>query len=288
MKIFLVIIFCAVLGLGVAWAGGQGGSQFGPVSVMLMCAVLAFAINWAAFIPANMFQTEKYYDLTGSITYLSTIGFAAYYSQPLDIRATFVAIMVAVWALRLGTFLFARIKKDGKDRRFDKIKTSPMRFLMTWTLQGLWVVLTAACAFAVVTSGKSVPMDAFAYAGFLLWLAGFIIEVMADEQKKAFRANPENDGKFISTGIWAWSRHPNYFGEIVLWLGVAVMAVPVLSGAQWAVMISPVFVTLLLTKVSGVPKLEHHADKKWGDDPAYQDYKANTPVLMMKPPKNTA
>ena len=284
MKLFLVVVFCAALGLGVAWAGGQGGAEFGTVSVMLVCGAIAFGVNWLAFVPANIFQTEKYYDLTGSLTYLSTVGFAAYFSQPLSLRGTIVAIMVAVWAMRLGSFLYARIKKDGKDRRFDKIKTSPMRFLMTWTLQGLWVILTAACALAVITSTADIPLGVFAYVGGALWLLGFVIEVMADEQKKAFRADPANNGKFISTGVWAWSRHPNYFGEIVLWLGIAVMAVPVLSGLQWAVMISPVFVFLLLTRVSGVPKLEHHADKTWGDDPAYQEYKANTPVLMMKPP----
>lgn len=284
MKLFLVVIFCAALGLGVAWAGGQGGAEFGPVSVMLVCGAIAFGVNWLAFIPANMFQTEKYYDLTGSLTYLSTVGFAAYFSQPLSLRGTVVAVMVALWAVRLGTFLYARIKKDGKDRRFDKIKTSPMRFLLTWTLQGLWVILTAACALAVITSNANVPLGIFAYVGGALWLMGFIIEVMADEQKKAFRADPANNGKFINTGVWAWSRHPNYFGEIVLWLGIAVIAVPVLSGLQWAVMISPIFVFLLLTRVSGVPKLEHHADKTWGEDPAYQAYKANTPVLMMKPP----
>ena len=287
MKTFLVLVFCTALGLSVAWAGGQGGSEFGSVSVMVACAVLAFAINWAAFVPANISRTEKYYDLTGSLTYLSVTGFTVYFSQPLDLRATLVAIMVALWAVRLGSFLFARIRKDGKDRRFDKIKTSPVRFLTAWTLQGLWVVLTAACALAVVTGGTSVPLGIFAYVGGAMWLVGFIIEVMADEQKKAFRADPENEGKFISTGIWAWSRHPNYFGEIVLWLGIAVMAVPVLSGVQWAVMISPVFVTLLLTRVSGVPKLEHHADQKWGDDPAYKKYKDSTPVLMMRPPRKT-
>lgn len=284
MKLFLVVIFCAALGLGVAWAGGQGGSEFGPVSVMLVCGAIAFGINWLAFVPANIFQTEKYYDLTGSLTYLSTVGFAAYFSQPLDLRGLLVAVMVGVWAVRLGSFLYARISKDGKDRRFDKIKTSPMRFLMTWTLQGLWVILTAACALAVITSTANVPLGIYAYVGGALWLVGFIIEVMADQQKKVFRADPANEGKFISSGVWAWSRHPNYFGEIVLWLGIAVIAIPVLSGLQWAVMISPVFVFLLLTKVSGVPKLEHHADKTWGEDPAYQAYKTNTPVLMMKPP----
>lgn len=284
MKLFIVVIICTALGLGVAWAGGQGGSEYGPVSVMLACGALAFGINWLAFVPANIFKTEKYYDLTGSLTYLSVVAVAAYFSQPLDIRAMLVAIMVTVWAVRLGSFLFARIKKDGKDRRFDKIKTAPMRFLMTWTLQGLWVILTAASALAVITSMSNVPLGVFAYVGAAMWLFGFAVEVMADEQKKAFRAKSENNGKFINTGIWAWSRHPNYFGEIVLWLGIAVMSIPVLSGVQWAVMISPLFVFVLLTRVSGVPKLEYHADKVWGDDPAYQEYKANTPVLFIKPP----
>lgn len=285
LKLIFAILICVLVGLGVAWAGGQGGAQVGPVSLFLICGILAFGINWLAFLPANIFKTEKYYDLTGSLTYLAVVTVAVTYSPDMDLRAKLVALMVAVWAVRLGSFLFLRIRKDGFDRRFDQIKTAPVRFFLTWTLQGLWVLLTSACALAIITSTSRVPLGLVAYAGIALWVTGFAFEVLADQQKKAFRSDPANKGKFISTGIWAWSRHPNYFGEITLWVGVAVLALPILSGAQWVTLISPVFVILLLTRISGIPTLDRHAKKQWGDDPEYQAYRQRTPALFPRPPR---
>ncbi len=286
MKLIFAIVISTLIGLGVAWAGGQGGVMMGSVSLFFACGVLAFVVNWVAYVPANIFKTEKYYDITGTLTYLSVTAYAVVMADTLDLRAQIVAVLVAVWAVRLGSFLFARIVKDGHDRRFDKIKTNPIRFFMTWTLQGLWVVLTAACALAIITSTKRVPLDVFAYTGLAIWGLGFAFEAIADHQKKVFKNNPENKGKFISTGLWAWSRHPNYFGEIALWTGIAVMAAPVLSGWQWVSLVSPVFVTVLLTKVSGLPMLEARADKEWGDDADYQAYRQNTPVLVPRPPRS--
>jgi steroid 5-alpha reductase family enzyme len=109
---------------------------------------------------------------------------------------------------------------------------------------------------------------------------GFALEAVADQQKRRFRERPENAGRFIATGLWAWSRHPNYFGEILLWTGVALVALPALDGWQLATLLSPVFVTLLLTRVSGVPLLEERADARWGDDPEYLAYKKRTPLLV--------
>lgn len=285
MKFFIITLICFAIGMAVAFGGSQGGKTVDGYPIFLIAGLMAFAINWLAYIPALIAKTEKYYDLMGSITYISVIGMAAYFSGPLAYSAKIVVVIVCIWALRLGSFLFARIRRDGGDSRFDKIKTNPLRFLLTWTLQALWVLLTAACALAIITSNKTVPMGPWIYIGLGVWYLGFIIEVISDGQKSKFRKDPSNEGKFISHGLWAWSRHPNYFGEIMLWVGIAIMAVPFLEGWQWVVMISPVFVTLLLTKVSGVPMLEKKADKRWGDDADYQAYKARTPVLMMRPPK---
>ena len=188
--------------------------------------------------------------------------------------------LVFIWAVRLGTYLFRRIQKAGKDDRFDELKPSFLRFLNVWTIQGLWVTLTLAAALVAITSETRQGLDLFAALGFLLWLVGFAIEVAADSQKSAFNANPENKGRFIQTGLWAHSRHPNYFGEIMLWVGIAIIALPVLRGWGWVALISPVFVTLLLTRVSGVPLLEAKADKKWGGQEDYEAYKQNTPPLI--------
>ncbi|MBT8082527.1 MAG: DUF1295 domain-containing protein [Gammaproteobacteria bacterium] len=278
------IAIAILVGALVAWAGSDGGDRFGALPVFALCGALAFAVNWAAFVPAAVKQTEHYYDLTGGITYITVTVVAVLLSSPLDLRSAIVAGMVLFWSMRLASFLFMRISRAGKDRRFDTIKTQPPRFLLAWTLQGLWVLLTAACALAIITGGNREPLGVIGYVGIAVWAIGILIEIVADRQKSAFRADPANKGRFITTGLWAWSRHPNYFGEIVLWVGMAIIAIPVLEGWQWATLISPVFVTFLLTKVSGVPMLEQSADERWGGQDDYEAYKKKTPVLVMRPP----
>ncbi len=280
----IAIGIAVVIGALISLAGSDGGARFGTIPAFALCGALAFAINWVAFIPAALAQTEHYYDLTGGITYITVTIVAVLLSSDLDLRSTIVAGMVLVWSFRLATFLFRRIAVAGKDSRFDEIKTLPTRFLMAWTIQGLWVLLTAAAALAVITGGTRAPLGPVGMLGIAVWTAGFLIEVIADRQKSAFKADPANAGKFINVGLWAWSRHPNYFGEIVIWTGMAIIALPVLQGWQYATLISPVFVAFLLIKVSGVPMLEDKADERWGGQDDYEDYKRRTPVLMLKPP----
>jgi steroid 5-alpha reductase family enzyme len=265
-------------------AGGASPAA-GGVPVFALCVGLAYLIQWIVFVPAYTLQSERFYDLTGALTYMSVTSLAVILSPEVDGRSLLLLALVIVWAGRLGTFLVRRVRRAGKDDRFDAIKSSFQRFLMTWTLQGLWVSLTLAAALAAITTMERKDLDAFALAGVLVWVAGFAVEATADAQKNRFRADPAHKGRFISSGLWAWSRHPNYFGEIVLWVGVAIIALPVLHGWQWVTLISPVFVTLLLTRVSGVPLLEKKADATWGGEADYKAYKARTPVLVPRPPR---
>ena len=204
-----------------------------------------------------------------------------------DPRALLLALLVGVWTLLLGTFLYSRIRSEGVVRRFAALKPDLARFLLTWTLQGLWVLLTVSCALAAITATSARPVGAVAALGTTVWIAGFAIEAIADRQKRAFRADPANHDRFISTGLWAWSRHPNYCGEILLWIGVALVALPALSGWALATLVSPVFVYVLLTRISGIPLLESRSDAKWGNAPEYQAYKARTPALWLRPPAAT-
>lgn len=279
------IIAAVVIGALVALAGSDGSTTIGSIAVFAVCALLAYVINWAVYVPSSLAQTERYFDLTGSATYLTVTAAALVLSDDLDTRAVIAAAMVAVWALRLGTYLFRRVRRDGRDGRFDEIKIDPLRFFMTWTLQGLWVLLTIAAALAIITSLERREIGWVAIVGIVVWVVGFAVEVVADQQKSTFRRDPANQGRFITSGLWAWSRHPNYFGEIVLWTGIAIMAIPVLSGWRWVVLISPVFVTLLLTRVSGIPMLERRGQKRWGDDADFQEYTRSTPVLVPRPPR---
>lgn len=276
----IIVLFASV----VAWAGSQGGYVVFGIPIFALCVALAFIIQWAAFIPAFIKQTEKFYDLVGSITYLSVIWIAVLLSPVVNARVWLLLAIICIWAIRLGTFLFRRVRAAGEDRRFRDIKPSFVRFLIAWSLQGLWVSLTLAAALAAITSVTRRDLGIFAWVGFLVWLLGFGIEVIADRQKSKFRADPRNASNFINVGLWSWSRHPNYFGEIVLWIGVAIIAIPVLSGWQWLTLISPIFVAILLTRVSGIPMLEARADEKWGGQAEYEDYKARTSVLIPRPP----
>jgi len=275
--LFPILVLIGVL---VALAGSQGGAAIAGMPVFALVVGLAFLIQWLVFIPSFRMQTEKFFDLTGSLTYISLTLMAVLLSANLDIRSLLLAALVVIWALRLGTFLFRRVHKAGKDDRFDEIKPSFVRFLNVWTIQALWVTFTAAAALVAITTSVRKELDLFAIVGALVWVFGFAIEVAADSQKSRFNADPSNKGKFIQTGLWSRSRHPNYFGEIVLWIGIAIIALPVLQGWQWVALISPIFVTLLLTRVSGIPLLEKKADQKWGGQAEYEEYKKRTPSLI--------
>lgn len=280
---FILFPILIVIGALIALAGGQGGATLGGFPIFALSVGLAFLIQWLAFIPAYLFQTEKFFDLTGSLTYITVVAVAVCYSRystDLDARSILLAALVIIWALRLGTFLFARIQKAGKDDRFDEIKPSFIRFLNFWTVQGLWVTITASAALVGITTVVRKDLDIFAILGSLVWVFGFVFEVIADNQKSRFNADPANKGRFIQSGLWSYSRHPNYFGEIILWIGIAIIAIPVLRGWQWVAMLSPLFVTLLLTRISGVPQLEEKSDKKWGGQEDYEAYKKRTPVLI--------
>ena len=282
----LIVAIATALGLGFAFLTGSGGITLDDYPALFACAVVAFAVNWLAFIPSALAQKDTYYDTVGALTYLSVIGYSTYHSAPLDTRAIVVAVMVGIWTVRLGSFLFMRIRASGgADERFEKIKKNPPRFLVAWTLQAVWVIFTASAALVIITSQSAAPLSLFFWAGAAIWVIGFAFEVIADDQKRRFKKDPANKGKFIKSGLWAWSQHPNYFGEITLWTGILVMAIPLLSGWSWLAVISPIFVYLLLTRISGVNLLDGIGKDRWGDDPAYQQYRKNTPVLFPRPPK---
>tara|TARA_B100000989_G_scaffold50248_1_gene33196 strand:+ start:1113 stop:1973 length:861 start_codon:yes stop_codon:yes gene_type:complete len=265
------------LTMGIAYAVGS--------RLVFIAVLLAFLISWIAYIPAYIFQTEKFYDLTGSIKYLFLTWFIYVLSYELygfNIGNLILATLISIWTIRLGSFLFMRIHKDGEDKRFRTIKTSASQFFLTWTLSGMWVSLCSICALTAIANPFGVTLNLVTYIGIGLFLLGFGIEVIADKQKTAFRSIIENKNAFITSGLWSKSRHPNYLGEIILWFAIAVISFSSLSGTQYIALISPIFTYLLLVYVSGVRMLEDRANKKWGNLIEYQDYKKKTPILFFK------
>ena len=281
---FITVVLTIGLGLALTIALSDGSSKVGGVPAVVLCAGAAFAINWLAFVPSYLKRTEHYFDLVGSLTHLTLILVALIGSSDLDLRATVVSILVGVWAVRLGSFLFLRARKAGGDGRFDTIKHHPGTFFSWWSLQALWVLVTGSCSLLVITSMERQSFGWFAGVGVALWGVGFLMEIVADRQKTQFRSESKNTSSLIHSGLWAWSRHPNYFGEILLWIGIAVVAIPLLSGWRWVALISPIFVFVLLTRISGIPILERRANERWGDDPIYREYLQSTPILLLRKP----
>ena len=272
----IIALFSFLIAFGIAYLTG--------LSTVVMAVCLAYLIQWLLFIPAYVFQTEKFYDLSGGLTYITVVIFslAVTLDAGINVANLTIAIFIIIWAIRLSSFLFLRISKDGEDKRFRSIKPNLTQFFMTWTLQGMWVSLCSMCALTAINTGRLEVMNIFFVIGSCLFIIGLYIEIKADNQKSRFRSIPENRDRFITKGLWSKSRHPNYFGEVLLWSGIAVMSVSALEGWQYITLISPIFTYLLLVHVSGVRMLEARANIKWGQDSEYKNYVENTPMLFPK------
>ena len=285
-KNFTAIIISTGIFYALSLVGSDGGAEYNGAPIFMLAGGIVLLLHLLVFIPSYYYKTEHYFDLTGSLSYIVAIGVAWWLSpNSWNLGNIILALLIVIWAVRLGNFLFIRVKKVGKDSRFDTLKINFLSFGMVWVLSVLWVYVTFSAGLAALTSPTPIGINAWFVIGALLWTSGFVIETVADSQKYAFKCNSVNNNRFITHGLWAWSRHPNYFGEIVLWIGIAVMAFPVLSGLQYCTLISPVFVWLLLAKISGIPMLEAKANVKWGDNVDYIHYKDKTPLLLPKRPK---
>ncbi len=241
---------------------------------------LSVVIQILFFIPSFLFKTEKLYDLIGSSTYLIVISYAYFSIEDKTITDTLLFIFVSTWSVRLGTYLFTRINRDKEDVRFEKAKKNFFWFLQYWMGQALWVSITSCAAVIAILKNEKNSLNIFLILGSIVWIGGFTIEVLADLQKNKFKQIQDTNSKFISTGLWSKSRHPNYFGEISLWVGIYIISLPSFTGIEYLTLISPIFVCILLTRMSGINMLEKIADQRYGNLPEYQEYKKNTPVLI--------
>lgn len=286
-KYWLTTFAIVLAGILIALAGSSSGASISGMSVYVLVVVGTFVLQWIAFLPAWFRHTEKFFDLMGSVGFIAAAWTAITLSGNFEVRALVVVGCITVWAARLGFFLIHRVVKSGSDRRFDKIKQNFSLFFMTWTLQALWITVTSSAAWVVLTTpAATYGIDAWLIAGATLWVFGFAIEVIADFQKSRFRQQPNNQYEFISSGLWAWSQHPNYFGELMLWVGIAVIAFPSMRSWQFITLGSPMFVWFLLVRISGIRILDQIANKRWGSNSDYKHYVQRTLKLILRPPQS--
>ena len=278
-NIIAITAFLICIGL-INFAGQNIDIEIRGINAFTFILFVAVILQIIFFIPSFLLKTEKYYDLVGSLTYIATVSLAYFSVENKTMIDSIIYFYVMVWALRLGIYLFRRVRNDGKDVRFEQAKRHFLWFLQYWMGQALWVSLTACTAIIGILSPEDDLLPVLAMIGMALWLSGFTIESISDYQKRVFRKENNPSESFIHTGLWARSRHPNYFGEIMLWTGIAVIALNTLTGIEHITLVSPIFVYILLTRMSGINKLEQIADERYGHLEEYQRYKRNTPVLV--------
>ena len=243
--------------------------------------LLSVFIQILFFIPSYLLKTERLYDLVGSSTYI-VVTTIAYLSVPnKSVTDTILFLFISIWGIRLGTYLFRRILRDNDDVRFEKAKKNFFWFLQYWIGQALWVSITSCAAVIAILKTESNSINNILILGVLIWVLGFTLEVIADLQKSKFKKNQNTNKTFISTGLWSKSRHPNYFGEITLWIGIYIISFSSFSGIEFLTVISPIFVYILLTRMSGINMLEKIAEERYGHLPEYIIYKEETPILFI-------
>jgi steroid 5-alpha reductase family enzyme len=248
---------------------------------LLITLAVSLGINLVMFVPAYMFQTDKLTDISYAVTFLVVTLFGLL-SNDISLIKVLYFVAVLLWAIRLGSYLLIRIHKIGKDKRFDGMRENFLFFLRFWVLQGLtvWVVMIPGVLFL---NSSALDVGVVSIVGLGMFLLGLIFEAVADIQKYTFINDPKNKGRWIDTGLWSISRHPNYLGEITVWLGLYITVFPFLSGLGILIgSVGPLFIAGMIIFVSGIPILEKGADKIWGEDSEYQQYKKNTGVLFPK------
>jgi steroid 5-alpha reductase family enzyme len=255
------------------------------VNAILLSFLISLAVNAAFFAVAAIRRTDVVTDLSYSLSFalLAIVLPSLGAREPVQLAAS---LLVLIWAARLGGYLLTRILRIKVDHRFDGMRDDPLRFARFWLLQAISVAVIMLPVSYLLSRDDAPGLGLWAIAGVSIWLVGLVIEAAADAQKSAFKAKEENRERFITSGLWSYSRHPNYFGEMLVWWGLFIYAVPFLQGAAFAVVIGPVFITLLLLFVSGIPLLEKSAEAKYGDDPAYLEYRRRTSILVPLPPRS--
>jgi len=254
------------------------------MEVAIRTLVTSLILQVMFFSVAASYKTDKLTDLSYGLTFIVISILLIVTNTTPSMAQVALSAMVIVWGLRLAIYLFIRILKTKKDDRFDGIRENPLKFARFWFLQALSVFIIMLPATYAVSSKLEVNLGIYTILGFLIWLKGFTIEAVADWQKYKFKE--KSKGGFITSGVWKYSRHPNYFGEMALWWGIFVFSIPYLRGFMWLSILGPIYITYLLIFVTGIPMLEKSYSKRFGKDKKYLSYKRKTSILIPFFPKH--
>ncbi|KKP69755.1 hypothetical protein A2X44_04760 [candidate division CPR3 bacterium GWF2_35_18] len=256
---------------------------------LMTTLLLALILQFLFFIFAAIMKTDKLTDFSYGVSFIILVIYLLLKHPNPSLSQILIAICVIIWGIRLVSYLFIRILKIKKDTRFDGVRENFKKFLQFWILQGLsiWIIMIPTSIFiSLSVESENYYLNINNLLGILLFTIGIIIESVADYQKYVFKNELKNKGKWIKTGLWKYSRHPNYFGEIIIWWGVFIYTINLLSGLTYLGVIGPLYITFLLIFVSGIPPLEKRYNNIYKDNLEYQRYKKTTSILIPLPQKS--
>jgi steroid 5-alpha reductase family enzyme len=251
---------------------------------IVLSLLISFAIQAFFFAFAATLKTDKVTDLSYGLTFIVLAIFWLIRNDvAIDSLKILVAVLVILWGVRIAGYLLFRIIKTGTDDRFDDRRDDVIAFAKFWILQGtaVWAIMIPAVY--MLSRTEELAITGYAIVGSIVMLVGLVIETVADQQMYRFKFHKDSKGKWIDKGLWHYSRHPNYFGEMIVWWGIFIIGFPIYEGLGWLTIIGPIFITVLLRYVSGVPLLEKKAEKRWGDNPNYIKYRESTNLLIIGP-----
>lgn len=252
--------------------------------ILINSLLISLLIQLVFFAIAFANKTDKVTDFSYGLSF-AILALVYFLGSDFSLARWLLLIMILAWSIRLASYLFIRILKIKKDSRFDDIRGSFLKFGGFWLLQAITVWVIASPAVVVLSSEQRLNLGLLSMLGLTVWLIGLTIETIADLQKFNFKNQPENKNRWTDIGLWRWSRHPNYFGEMLCWWGVYIFSLPFLSGWEYWLIISPLYITSILMFVSGIPPLEERYNQKFKNNKEYQQYKNSTSLLVPLPPK---
>jgi steroid 5-alpha reductase family enzyme len=246
-----------------------------------LAAILsAGALTWGASLVKRDVSIVD--SLWAAMFLVAALAYAASYPDP-GPRTTLVLVLVSLWALRLSGYITWRNWGEGEDFRYQQIRANNepgfafKSLYIVFGLQGLIAWIVSLPLLAAIVSGE--PINAFDYLGVALWTAGMIFEAVGDLQLARFKADPANRAKVLDSGLWRYTRHPNYFGNACIWWGLFLIGLA--AGGWWSI-VSPLVMTFMLLKISGVALLEKDIGER---RPGYRDYVRRTNAFIPGPPR---
>jgi steroid 5-alpha reductase family enzyme len=256
------------------------------MSYFIVLAVALFSYMNLWFLISLIKKRNDVADTAWGLGFVVMAWISFVISDSYDTLGILVSCLVSIWGLRLAWHVHSRNKNKPEDYRYQIWRREWGKwfyirsYFQVFLLQGFFLFLISL---PVLIINKSVGSDIglIAIIGLLIWLVGFFFESVGDAQLKRFIKNPKNKGKLMQEGLWSYTRHPNYFGEVTQWWGIWLIALTVPHGLFG--IIGPLTITFLILKVSGIPMLE----KKMAENPEFKDYKNRVSIFLPLPPKNS-